>query len=65
VLDRLIQQAMHQVLMPLFDLGFSGSSFGFRPGRSAHQAVLAARSPHGRRAPRGGAISTWKSSSTG
>jgi len=44
VLDRLIQQAMHQVLMPLFDPGFSGSSFGFRPGRSAHQAVLAARS---------------------
>ena len=44
VLDRLIQQAMHQVLMPLFDPGFSGSSYGFRPGRSAHQAVLAARS---------------------
>src|SRR6185437_7138473 len=44
VLDRLIQQAMHQVLMPLFDPGFSGSSFGFRPGRSAHQAVLAAQS---------------------
>jgi RNA-directed DNA polymerase len=44
VLDRLIQQAMHQVLMPLFDPGFSNSSFGFRPGRSAHQAVLAARS---------------------
>jgi RNA-directed DNA polymerase len=44
VLDRLIQQAMHQVLMPLFDPGFSRSSFGFRPGRSAQQAVLAARS---------------------
>jgi len=44
VLDRLIQQAMHQVLMPLFDPGFSNSSYGFRPGRSAHQAVLAARS---------------------
>ena len=44
VLDRLIQQAMHQVLMPLFDPGFSNSSFGFRPGRSAHQAVVAARS---------------------
>jgi len=43
-LDRLIQQAMHQVLMPLFDPGFSNSSYGFRPGRSAHQAVLAARS---------------------
>ena len=44
VLDRLIQRAMHQVLMPLFDPGFSNSSYGFRPGRSAHQAVVAARS---------------------
>jgi RNA-directed DNA polymerase len=44
VLDRLIQQAMHQVLMPLFDPDFSTSSYGFRPGRSAHDAVLAARS---------------------
>ena len=43
-LDRLIQQAMHQVLMPLFDPSFSDASYGFRPGRSAHQAVLAARS---------------------
>ena len=43
VLDRLIQQAMHQVLSPLFDPGFSASSYGFRPGRSAHQAVKAAR----------------------
>ena len=43
VLDRLIQQAMHQVLSPLFDPGFSEASYGFRPGRSAHQAVLAAR----------------------
>ena len=44
VLDRLIQQAMHQVLMPLFDPGFSNASYGFRPGRRAHDAVLAARS---------------------
>lgn len=44
VLDRLIQQALHQVLMPIFDPEFSASSYGFRPGRSAHQAVLAARS---------------------
>jgi RNA-directed DNA polymerase len=36
VMDRLIQQAMHQVLMPLFDPGFSNWSYGFRPGRSAH-----------------------------
>jgi len=43
VLDRLIQQAMYQVLLPLFDPGFSGSSYGFRPGRSAHEAVLQAR----------------------
>jgi RNA-directed DNA polymerase len=43
VLDRLIQQAMHQVLTPLFDPGFSASSYGFRPGRSAHQAVKAAQ----------------------
>lgn len=43
VLDRLIQQAMHQVLGPLFDPGFSDASYGFRPGRSAHQAVLVAR----------------------
>lgn len=44
VLDRLIQQAIHQVLMPIFDPGFSNSSFGFRPERSAHDAILAARS---------------------
>lgn len=43
VVDRLIQQAMHQVLMPLFDPGFSEASYGFRPGRSAHDALLAAR----------------------
>ena len=35
VLDRLIQQALHQILQPLFDPGFSGSSYGFRPGRNA------------------------------
>ena len=43
VLDRLIQQAIHQVLSPIFDPEFSESSFGFRPGRSAHQAVIKAR----------------------
>ena len=43
VLDRLIQQALHQVLTPLFDPTFSDASFGFRPGRSAHQAVRRAR----------------------
>jgi len=44
VVDRLIQQALHLVLTPVFDPGFSESSYGFRPGRSAHQAVLKARS---------------------
>jgi len=43
VLDRLIQQAVHQVLSPLFDSGFSENSYGFRPGRGAHQAVKAAQ----------------------
>ena len=39
VLDRLIQQAMAQVLGPLFEAEFSDHSYGFRPGRSAHMAV--------------------------
>jgi len=39
VLDRLIQQALLQVLTPIFEPEFSEASFGFRPGRSAHQAV--------------------------
>jgi RNA-directed DNA polymerase len=39
VLDRLIQQAILQVLTPVFDPGFSESSHGFRPGRSAHGAA--------------------------
>ena len=43
VVDRLIQQAVLQVMDPIFDPGFSESSYGFRPGRSAHQAVLKAR----------------------
>lgn len=43
VVDRLIQQALHQELMRLFEADFSESSYGFRPGRSAHQAVKAAR----------------------
>ena len=42
-LDRLICQAIAQVLTPVFDPVFSGSSFGFRPGRSARQAVRVAR----------------------
>jgi RNA-directed DNA polymerase len=43
VLDRLIQQALLQVLQPRIDPTFSAESFGFRPGRSAHGAVLRAR----------------------
>ena len=39
VLDRVIQQAIAQVLTPLWDGEFSESSFGFREGRNAHQAV--------------------------
>lgn len=41
--DRLIQQALHQVLSPIFEADFSESSYGFRPGRNAHQAVKAAQ----------------------
>jgi len=43
VLDRLIQQALHQVMQPLFDPNFSERSYGFRPNRSAHQAVCQAQ----------------------
>jgi group II intron reverse transcriptase/maturase len=43
VTDRLIQQALLQVLQPLLDPTFSEHSYGFRPGRSAHGAVLAAK----------------------
>jgi group II intron reverse transcriptase/maturase len=39
VIDRLIQQAIAQVLTPMFEEVFSPHSYGFRPGRSAHQAV--------------------------
>jgi RNA-directed DNA polymerase len=43
VLDRVIQQAMYQVMMPIFDPDFSEFSYGFRPGRSAHDAVYQVR----------------------
>ena len=43
VLDRFIQQAILQVLFPLFDRYFSDSSYGFRPKRGSHDAVKAAR----------------------
>jgi RNA-directed DNA polymerase len=44
VLDRFIQQAILQVLQKMWDPRFSDSSFGFRPGRNAHQAVSRAQS---------------------
>jgi RNA-directed DNA polymerase len=43
VVDRLVQQAVLQVLGPYYDATFSPSSYGFRPGKSAHQALEAAR----------------------
>jgi RNA-directed DNA polymerase len=42
VVDRLIQQALHQVMQPIFEPEFSDASYGFRQGRSAQQAVLRA-----------------------
>ena len=43
VVDRLIQQAINQVINPIFDRGFSNSSYGFRPGRSCHMALIQAQ----------------------
>jgi RNA-directed DNA polymerase len=43
VVDRLIQQALNQVLQPIFEPTFAEGSYGFRPGRNAHQALQAAR----------------------
>jgi group II intron reverse transcriptase/maturase len=43
VTDRLIQQALLQVLQPILDPTFSAHSYGFRPGRRAHDAILAAQ----------------------
>ncbi len=43
VVDRVIQQMLLQVLSPIFDPQFSEHSYGFRPGRSAHDAVAAAQ----------------------
>jgi RNA-directed DNA polymerase len=43
VVDRLVQQAMLQVLNPILDPTFSNSSYGFRPGRNAHMALEQAR----------------------
>lgn len=43
VVDRLVQQALHQVLQPVFEPTFSDGSYGFRPGRSAQQGVQQAQ----------------------
>jgi len=43
VQDRVIQQAIAQILSPIFELEFSDHSYGYRPGRSAHDAIGAAR----------------------
>jgi RNA-directed DNA polymerase len=43
VVDRLVQQAIHQVLDPILDPTFSEASYGFRPKRSAHQALKQAQ----------------------
>ena len=43
VTDRMLQQAVHQVIYPLFEIEFKSGSYGFRPKRNAHQAVLAAQ----------------------
>jgi len=40
VVDRMIQQALTQILTPIFEPTFSENSFGFRPGRTAHQAIM-------------------------
>lgn len=43
VIDRFIQQALHQILSPIWELVFSDNSYGFRPGRSAADAVKKAK----------------------
>jgi retron-type reverse transcriptase len=43
VIDRMVQQAMVQILQPVFEQTFSDSGYGFRPGRSARQAIQRAK----------------------
>lgn len=43
VIDRFLQQALHQILSPIFEIDFSESSYGFRPGKGAHQAIQKAQ----------------------
>jgi group II intron reverse transcriptase/maturase len=46
VIDRMVQQAMVQILQPIFEQTFSDCSFGFRPKRNAHQAIQRAKKYH-------------------
>lgn len=43
VVDRLLQQAVHQIISPMFEVEFTEHSYGFRPDRNAHQAILQAQ----------------------
>jgi RNA-directed DNA polymerase len=43
VADRLLQQAVHQIISPMFEVEFTEHSYGFRPNRNAHQAILKAQ----------------------
>ena len=65
VLDRFIQQGVLQVLQQHWDRSFSEHSYGFRPGRSAHQAIGPRPRGISPRAAAGWWTSTWNSSSTG
>ena len=42
-IDRMVQQAISQILTPIFEKKFSDNSYGFRPGRNAHQAIVRAK----------------------
>ena len=65
VLDRFIQQAVMQVLQRRWDRTFSEHSYGFRPGRSAHQAVETGAAVSSPKAIAGWWIWTWRNFSTG
>ena len=43
VVDRLLQQAVHQIISPMFEVEFTDYSYGFRPHRNAHHAIMQAQ----------------------
>ena len=43
IADRVLQQAVHQIISPMFEVEFSDHSYGFRPDRNAHQAIMQAQ----------------------